>query len=146
MSTSFDVIHNRFLPKISDYLLVNMESEDAVKLLDKYLFGALPNFKQCSKLFSRDDVTREFNEELTDEEVEILANLMVLEWLKPIINNVDELRNRFSTKDYQFFSPANMIDKLVQLRKDTRKENSRLIVSYTYSTNSLDNLVQKTYG
>jgi hypothetical protein len=122
MSTSYDVIHNRFLGKISDYLLMNMESPDVAELLDGYMVGALVQFKQCSKLSNRDSVARIFNDDLTDEEIEILSNLMVLEWLKPIVNNVEELKNRFSTKDYQFFSPANLLDKLITLRKDTERK------------------------
>jgi len=145
MSTSYDVPANGFLRKISDYLLMNMESAEVIELVDGYILGALPYFKQCSKLSVRDDVARTFDDDLTNEEVEILANLMVLEWLKPIVYNVDELRNKFSTKDYKIFSPADLIGKLTNLQSYTRKENSRLIVSYTYTTISLDNLVQRTY-
>jgi len=141
MSTSYDVVDNSFLNKISDDYLASLTQQQINDLMDKYRNSAIPKFKQCTKLSDRDDNLRQFNMDLTDEEVEILANIMILEWLRPAIYHADKLKNSFSTKDYKLHSPANLLKELQELKKITEKEISRLIVSYTFSENSLDNLL-----
>ena len=88
----------------------------------------------------RDDDLRQYNIALTDEEIEILANLMILEWLKPLINSIEILKQGMSTKDYKIYSQANHLNELMALKKETNAEIDKLIISYTYSNNSLDDL------
>lgn len=141
MSTSYDIVDNSFLNKISDDYLLNLTPEEVQSLIDKYRTSAIPRFKQCKKLSDRDDTLRKFNDDLSDEEIEILANIMVLEWLKPSIYNAEKLKNSLSTKDYKLYSPANLLKELQELKKTTEKDISILIVSYTFSNSSLDDLL-----
>ena len=46
----------------------------------------------------------------------------------------------YEYKDYKMYSQANHLDVLIKLRKDTLSEVDRLIVSYTYSENNLNDL------
>ena len=140
MATPYSIIDNSFLNKITDDFLLTMDDEDLQELIDMYRFSANIRFKQCNKLMDRDEDLRQYNQALTDEEIEILANLMVLEWLKPLINSIEVLKQGMSTKDYQMFSQANHLKELMVLRKETNAEINRLIVSYTYSSNKLDDL------
>lgn len=143
MSTPYYVIDNSFLNKISDYYLLDMEDEDAQELIDGYRNSASVKFKKCKKLLNKDDELRQYNDTLTDEEIEILSNLMVLEWLKPQINSMDLLKQSMSTKDYTIYSQANHLEALMQLKKDIKAEVDKLIISYTFSNNSLDDLRKK---
>lgn len=140
MSTPYSVIDSSFLNKITDDLLLTIDEEDLEQIIDMFRISASIKFKQCSKLTDRDEENRKYNSTLTDEEIEILANLMVLEWLKQRINSIEVLKQTMSTRDYNFYSQANHIESLLKLRKDINLEVDRLIVSYTYSENNLDDL------
>lgn len=140
MSTPYDVIDNSFLNKITDDLLLTMTDEQLEDLRDGYRVSASVKFKQCLKLKDRDNELRQYNQTLTDEEVEIMANLMTLEWLKQRINSIELLKQSMSTKDYRMYSQANHLEVLLKLRKETSAEVDKLIVSYTYSQNDLNDL------
>ncbi|HSH35656.1 hypothetical protein [Schnuerera sp.] len=140
MATPYSVIDNSFLNKITDDLILTMTDEEIQDMIDSYRTSAGAKFKQCNKLSDRDDDLRQYNQTLTDEEIEILANLMVLEWLKPRINSIEVLKPSMSTKDYRTFSNAKHLDSLLKLKKETLAEIDSLIVSYTYSENSLNDL------
>lgn len=121
-------------------MLLEMTDDNLQGTLDSYRRSAAVKFKQCTKLQERDLKAGTFNEHLTDEEVEILSSLMVVEWIKPRINSIELLEPTMSTKDYQAFSNANHLNSLQGLFKETLRDVDRLIVSYTYSGNSLDGL------
>lgn len=73
----------------------------------------------------------EFEEDLTDLEEEIIANMMVLEWLSPKIYHMDMLEYRLGSKDFEQWSPANQLKEMKDLRKQTLQEIDTLIVKYT---------------
>lgn len=80
----------------------------------------------------------EYTEDLTELEEEIVANMMVLEWLKPKVNHMDLLEYRLGSKDFQMFSPANFLKELRELKKDTELEIDSLIVKYSYNNDLSD--------
>ena len=107
----------------------------------KYLNNAVPKFHKCKKnLSERTDEQDGFANELSDEEIEILANLMVVEWLRPHVNNLELLKQALTPKDFKLTSQANHLKELQTLRRDTQAEISRLLVDYSYNNNSLDDL------
>lgn len=57
-------------------------------MLLEWLSAAIPKFRRCkTDLSQRDDELLEFNNDLLENEIEILALLMVNEWLEPQINS-----------------------------------------------------------
>ncbi len=140
MATPYSVIESSFLNKITDDLLLSMVDEDIEAMLDSYRVSASVMFKQCAKLSDTDDVERVYSTTLTNEEIEILANLMVLEWLKQRINSMELLRMGMSTKDFRTYKQSEHLNSLLALKKDTLCAVDRLIVSYTYSKNKLSDL------
>lgn len=73
----------------------------------------------------------EFTNDLTELEQEIVANMMVLEWLNPTIYHMDLLEYRLGSKDFEQWSPANQLKELKGLKKETLSEIDSLIVKYT---------------
>jgi len=140
MATPYSVVDNSFLSKLTDDYLLDMPEEDLQTLIDGYRNSASIRFKQCKKLDEKNDDLRQYNENLTIEEIEILANLMVLEWLKPLINSIEILKQNMSTKDYRMYSQANHLKELQALRSNTIAEIDSLIVSYTYTSDKLNDL------
>ena len=85
MPTSFDTIIDLALTLIDDYKLIklyNQSEEKFIKYCDGLLLSAIPNFFRCNQSldFSLED--RQFNNQLTNAEISILADLWVLEWFK----------------------------------------------------------------
>ena len=146
MATSYDTIDNMFLGKITDGYFTNLSPEDLQDIIDGYRAIANSRFKKCLKLKDRDDTSRQYNEDLTDDEVDIQSNFMVLEWIRPQLYNAELIKQSMSTKDYQIYSEANHLEKIMKLKQDIEAENNRLLVSYTYSINSLDSLKKKVYS
>lgn len=127
----FDDVFDEFLDLITDVDLLKMLPEDVRALGVGYLKRASIRFKECKKMESINIVEKRFDDDLTLEEITILANLMVVEWLKPIINNIKVMEPVMTTRDYQAFSKANHIDKLMKLKNDTMYESGRMIQNYS---------------
>ena len=140
MTTPYSVFDNRFLGKITDDLLLTMSDEGLERTIDMYRSSAVIRFKQCNKFGTHDDESRVYEADFTNEEVEIVASYMVLEWIRQRINSIELLKQGMSTKDYKTFSQSAHIDSLMKLKKDTEVENNRLVVGYTYSEGSLSDL------
>lgn len=139
MATPFSNINERFLNKISDYSFLSMSYEE----FDQRLFGlmnaATPRFKRCKKDLSQKSDTA-FDADLTEEEEEIISTQMVVEWLRPQINNIELLKQHLSSKDWSMYSQANHLKELRELKSDTETEAGRMMIDYSYTENSLDGL------
>jgi len=139
MATPYKDVFASFLGKISDPYLADMTDNDIDAQLLKYLNSSIPKFRKCKQDLSLKDESG-FTETLTGEEIEILANLMVVEWLRPHVNNLELLKQALTPKDFKLTSQANHLKELQTLRRDTQAEISRLLVDYSYNNNSLDDL------
>ncbi|HZJ99527.1 MAG TPA: hypothetical protein VFC79_05955 [Tissierellaceae bacterium] len=140
MATPYYEVDQRFLNKITDDLLLTMSEEGLEKTIYMYRNSAEVRFKKCEKLSTKNEEEKQYDTELTNEELEILSSYMVIEWLRQRINNIRLLKQGMSTKDYTIYSQANHLDTLIKLRKDTEQEVDRMLISYTYSENDLSAL------
>ena len=85
MATSFDIIEDRALMKIDDHKLTKLfqqSPEGFRKWCDGFLINAIPNFFKCRQSLDFDTENREFNSDLTEVEISILADFWVIEWFK----------------------------------------------------------------
>ncbi|MFO1442804.1 hypothetical protein KDN24_06195 [Bacillus sp. Bva_UNVM-123] len=98
-----------------------------------FLKSAIPKFTYSVKdLSNRDDILLQFNFILSEIEKEILATLMVVEYLSPKILRDEFLESRLGSKDYREFSPANQLKELKDLRKIFKDEANLLMIEYYY--------------
>lgn len=130
--TPFQEIYNRFLTKISDPVLLDMFEDEMEDQLRDYLITSVVKFPQCKKGKSINLTDNHFEEKLTMEEIEIYATFMVAEWIQPMINNIQSLKPLMVTRDYQSYSQANHLDKMVKLRDTAEAQAKRMMVTYTY--------------
>ena len=79
------------------------------------------------------DFVGEYNGDFTEEELFIIATGMVYSWTSHKYYNADNLRNRMSTKDFNTFSPANLLEKLGETRDRADRELRRAIISYSFN-------------
>jgi len=138
MATLYSTVEEKFMYKIEDSVLTDLLDVDRQDMTDNYRESAEVEFKKCPKLSSKDDVAREYTEELTTEEIEILAYGMVISWITPKVNSLDNLKQKMSTKDYKIYSQANQLDKMVNLKSESERKVSIMINSYTYTENITD--------
>ena len=139
MATPYEELYERALFKVKDLKLGSMDESERRYVLKRYLDSAVADFNaKCEKdLDDRDELAEEFVEDLTNDEKEILALGMAYYWLSAQVMDRSLLKNKISTKDYQYFSPANLMREINAMRTDVRKEYSHRITEYTYDHGDL---------
>lgn len=104
--TSFDTVYEAFLSKILDDEWENWDEEDMKQDLFSLLQSAIARFKFPRVSLNID--SEGFVDDLTNDEVQILATYMKCEWLNRNILTWENVKPLYSERD---FSQANLIDK-----------------------------------
>ena len=135
MYTSYEKIYDNLLPKFRSYEIPLMTTEEVKDYLHDYLIPAISRFHVCRKdLNDRDDIIQRFNVELSDIEVEILSNYLLIEYIDSEYIRVPSLlKVQLPSTDFKSFSSANMIEKLINMHKTYLSENETLLVRYAWS-------------
>lgn len=118
-------VYESFLSKLLEDEWVNWTQEEVEQDLLTILEGALPWFK-----FPRHSLEHNeefFYEELTNEEIQIVATFMKCEWLNRTILTWENVKPLYEEKD---FSQANLIDKYIDLLKREEDKGRRLEALY----------------
>ena len=145
MGTLFASVYNRFLGKITDDMYMELTPEDTIKDLQTLLIDAIPEFEFPRKsleyiILERpidknsidtqgfvikdvdgngyEDVSN-FTATLSSEEINILAILMMNNWLQRQITTIENIRMKYSGTDFKMTSQANHLAKLLTLLKET---------------------------
>lgn len=110
------IIYDAFLAKILTDDWEAWTIEEAKQDWYQILQGALPYFK--FPRVSLEHSEEGFTEDLTNEEVQIIANYMKCEWLNRTLLSWDNIQHLYDERDY---SPANMLDKMNNALEIERK-------------------------
>jgi hypothetical protein len=141
MATPYIIVFGKFLGKITDFSFANLTDEELDQVMIGYLMSAIPKFKDCvQSLSDRDNTIMQFTADLTDEELEILGTLMVVEWLTPQINSTSLVNQAIGEKDFRMTSQANHLDSLVSLKSSMMVEADDLIMRYTFVRDDIDEM------
>lgn len=139
--TSFDDIFDMFFSKIHDSELLSMPDDEIDDNLTKFLLSAITNFRSCQRdLNSYDTVAMIFNIDLTLDDINILAELMVYEYINKNIKRIELMKQSLSSKDYAMYSQANHISALLSLKEAQRVETRRMLREYSYDFGDLGGL------
>lgn len=131
--TSYDTIFNRFLQKITDYKLLELSDNDVHQMMNGWLKSSIAKFRRCKNdLSQRDDEIEMFTSDLEDIEIEILAMLMVGEWLEPQLNSELYTSQFFGGKEEKFYAQSNQLDKLMTLYTNNKLACQKLMRDYAY--------------
>ena len=122
MGTPVQDVYIKFLGMIEDEEWLLVDEEVIEDLLLNYLENATVEFHQCKKDLTIDYETMCFVEELGLNEILILAWGMLVHYLQPKIKREENLRQFVSDKDFNKLSNANMLNRLMMLEKETRKQ------------------------
>ncbi|RFZ78222.1 hypothetical protein DS742_13975 [Lacrimispora amygdalina] len=134
MATLYTVIYDSVLPKLKDFDIPLMEENEVYEMLHEHLRPAIVSFHTCKKdLSSRNEAEGKFNDDLDDMEIEILSNYLLLSFIDSNYIRVPTvLKASLSSKDFNAFSPANFLDKLILMHNTYLKENETLLSRYSW--------------
>lgn len=121
--TSYDKIYDAFLGKILEDEWGEWTEEEIKNDLHSLMEAAIPWFKFPRVSLERNGES--FVNDLSNEEIQIIATFMKCEWLNRTILTWENVKPLYDEKD---FSQANLLDKfnkmLVQEKKNARKLES----------------------
>lgn len=134
MATPYEKLYENLLPKFRSYEIPLMSTEQVKDYLHDFLIPAISRFHVCRKdLNDRDDILQRFNIELSDMEIEILSNYLLIEYIDSEYIRVPSLlKVQLPSSDFKAFSPANFLDKLMAMHKTYVKENETLLSRYAW--------------
>ena len=134
MPTSYEKLYENLLPKFRSYKIPLMSTEEVKDYLHDFLIPAISRFHVCRKdLNDRDDILQRFNVELSDTEIEILSNYLIIEYIDSEYVRTPTLLNvQLPSNDFKAFSPANFLDKLMAMHTTYVKENETLLSRYAW--------------
>ena len=130
MGTLFASVYNRFLGKITEDMYMELTPQDTVRDLQNLLISAIPGFEFPRKVLDYTILTRpltedsvniygfvvenldgekiedasSFNVELSSEEINILAILMMEAWLQRQVTSIENTRMKYSGTDFKMTS------------------------------------------
>ena len=64
--------------------------------------------------------------DLTEEEINILAILMMCAWLNRQVASIENIRMKYSGSDFKFTSQANHLSKLLSLLEETQRQSHHM--------------------
>ncbi|MBQ9731060.1 MAG: hypothetical protein IJV94_02885 [Bacilli bacterium] len=150
-NTPFSYIYDSFLSKLTDDMYMELDELQTHKMLEELLLSAIQKFEfprfditnyETSYLNNVDEYSGEdsdgndaiayiyggghFNSVLTQEEINIIATYMVVDWLGQQLASVENTRMKYSGSDFKFTSQANHMAKILTLKQDYEREGFHL--------------------
>ena len=134
MATPYEKLYENLLAKFRSYEIPLMTVEEVKDYLYDFLVPAISRFHVCRKdLNDRDDIIQRFNVELSDVEIEILSNYMLIEYIdSEYVRTPSLLKIQLPSTDWKAYSPANFLDKLMAMHKTYVTENETLLSRYAW--------------
>ena len=168
MGTLFASVYNRFLDKITDDMYMELTAQDTIKDLQNLLINAIPGFEfprnsleynilekstntDTQGFIIKDKDGNEYEDDshfcvdLSSEEINILAILMLKGWLQRQITSVENVRMKYSGTDFKLTSQANHLAKLQSLMSEIKKESHYLQRLYKRRRTALDGSIKSNW-
>ena len=140
MATPYEKVYNRFLQKISDFNLAEADDYSFDEMINGWLNSAVIRVRKCQHdLSKRDDEFQEFEEDLSDLEIELLALGMVDAWVSPMLNSTELTLQFVGGKEEKYYSQSQMLAELRNWKKENSLEMNRLHNYYTYTNSAYFN-------
>jgi hypothetical protein len=134
MSTPYKDIYDLFFGMTSDYEFLQLPIIDQDEILHGWLLNAIGAFTKCkTDLSDRDEGLKQFNQSLKDKEKRILAKFVLVEWLSPKLYTIENLKNHLSTKDFNIYSPANLLKEIRETHTKALSETNKEMIAYAHS-------------
>lgn len=168
IKTPFTTIYDSFLARVTDEMYMQFTELDTLKLLQELLLNAIPHFEfPRFDIFDYEEgyivesnyngidsnyqeapatlfVPGAFNYKLSQEEINILSLLMVVEWLGQQLATTENTRLKIGGADFKINSQANQMAKLKNLIELYKEESNHL--QKVYSRRRIGNKTRSSMG
>jgi hypothetical protein len=134
MATPYSDIYGSFLARIEedDWLREeDLEIVDADML--EILKMAMFDFRYPRIALVLDETNVAMTNTLTNAEIQVLATIMKIHWLRRQVNHWRNIQQQYSTRDFEFSSQANHLDKLLKSLEAAERELRRTFDTYDRS-------------
>ena len=105
-----------------DYTIDTIEKTPGEENVNNFLIGSILD-SEVPKILVDNSC---FSEELTSEEINILAILMMQNWVQRQVTSIENTRMKYSGSDFKFTSQANHLAKLVSLLKEVQYQSHHM--------------------
>lgn len=146
MGTPFTQIEDRFFGKITDDMYCSWTPEDTQRDVKNIFQDAVQGFEFPRFALEDFDENLDYNIELTSEEVNILAILMVRSWLQRQIASIENIRQKYSGNEFKLTSQASHLSKLLNLSDEWEKKDRRAQRLYKRRKKDKDGIYQSNWG
>lgn len=144
-STPYSKIYDIFMSKITDDMYMELDQAQTVALQGELLTSALPWFE-----FPRVNLSARTNDSfsvvLTEEEMNIIATYMIVEWIGQQLASIELTRMKYSGTDFKFTSQANHMHKLKDLKKEYERIGFHLQRLYKRRKADSNGVMKSTFG
>ena len=169
--TPFSKVYDNFLSKITDDMYMELTELETFHLLEELLISAIPSFEfprvkidDYELTFVSDERMYQgvesngvevkaiiydggyFNNNLSQEEINILSTYMIVQWLGQQLASVENTRMKYSGSDFKFTSQANHMQKLSALKKEYEREGFHLQRLYKRRRVDSEGVIRSTMG
>lgn len=167
MGTKFASVYNRFLGKITDDMYMELTPEDTMRDMLALLEDAMPGFEfprfkpdytvsieegtEGDFVFTSVDGVSyvdnsAFEAELTSEEINIYAILMMCAWIQRQTSSIEVTRMKYSGTDFKMTSQANHLAKLLSLLKEAQRQSHHMQRLYKRRRSNEDGYIESNWS
>ncbi|MFQ3843274.1 hypothetical protein AABD41_01345 [Staphylococcus pseudoxylosus] len=131
--TEFTLIYDKFLSKLTDFSLAQLDQEVLELDLQERLKTAISDFTSLPEEYTIIDQTnKSFIKNLTIEEQNIIATLMVINYLDKYILSEDNMRILLNSKDYKQYSQVSLLKELKATKSEYQSDVDAKMNSYSF--------------
>lgn len=146
-SIDYEEIYSKFRLKAQAYDLLNMRDDDMNAFLCNWMHTAIKKpyiYRLFSELKFQDDIHElvysmkySIDDDFDKDFITDVAGIgMVIEWVTPQINNLNNIMQVYASSEEKYYSQATHLNALRELRNDLKKEQQSLIKDRGYIWNS----------
>lgn len=132
--TSYEQIYEACLPKFQNFDIPLMDESTVKGFLHDFLVPAIAKFHVCrTDLADRDEENQCFNQDLTDTEIEILSNYMVIGYTdSEYIQTPTLLKLHLTSTDFHALKAETMLNRLMEMHDYYIRENDTWLSRYAW--------------
>ena len=140
MSTLASSVFDLFMLNVSDYRLISLfqtsGSDTFGAYLQPWLLRSIQKFDICDQSLDYNSASQSFTVDLTQKNLNILAQLMVEFWMQKEVNDVLQIRQKLQDKELKTYSEAQNFTSKQNNLNLIRESNSQMLVEYGIKTNN----------
>ena len=141
MGTNITEVIDLFMMLQDDYKLLTIYQSSGSSVLNTYLEGwllySIDEFKSiCNQDLSYDKASQSFSEQLSQENMNILAQIMTKYWLMKEVQNVLNMSNFIQDHDFKYHSAAENLKEKRAFLNNKKEEISQILIDYGYKYNT----------